>query len=229
MLPSPQLSIIIKFLTMLDGIRIDAQGTVRFREQSGSPVHSFVERTTSFEEEAKEEIKSLNPTSTVLNLYKSDGLVFCAKKPDEALKLALTPQDYVCSMYIKKVRACTQCGVFYKCGTKYKMLWRNGRYSENRKPVFLNPAQLQRELKKVFTKHALTLGILEERSIKYIAWRIDTEQGTFFIPWHNGCLIAKDKEWNFVEKEFKDMRSTYKVLRFSYAQDNRKEYRIVCG
>lgn len=220
---------------MFDGLRVDTTGTIRFRELTGSPIHTLTEKPLTFEEEAKEELKEFKKSSDsslcVVNIYRADGgLMFAAKKPSEALKLTLTPQDYVCSYFMKKMHACTKCGVFYKDGNKYKMLWKNGRYNEHRKPVFLSPTLLKKELKKVFSSFDLSLGVLDDAScVKFIAWKVKTEKGTFFIPWHNGCIIPADPKWEFEEKKFEELRSTYKVLRFSYATDNRKEFRIVCG
>lgn len=217
---------------MIDGLRVDTTGTIRFRELTGSPIHTLAEKALTFEEEAKEELKELkkkNDNSCVVNIYRAEGLVFAAQNPSEALKLTLTPQDYVCSHFMKKMHACTRCGVFYKDGSKYKMLWKNGRYNEHKKPVFLNPHLLQKELKKVFPHFDLSLGVLEDNIVKFIAWEIKTEKGKFYIPWHNGCIIKEDENWSFTPKEFNELRSTYKVLRFSYATDNRKEFRIVCG
>lgn len=230
MISSPQLNIIIKFLNMNEGLRLDANGTIRFSQQSGSPVHSFAEKHLTFEEEAQYELKNLSShPSCVVNIYRADGLVFTAQKSSEALSLSLTPQDYVCSTFVKRIHACTQCGVYYKHGNKFKMLWKNTRYSDNRKPVFLSPKLLEKELKKVFTTADVKLGTLQDNIIKYIAWKVKTEKGTFFIPWHNGCIIPADPKWEFEEKKFEELRSIYKVLRFSYATDNRKEFRIVCG
>ena len=218
---------------MYDGIRVNSQGTVSFRDLSGQPIHSegFFEKHKTFEEKATEELKSLESDNKrdFYIIYRADCCTYCAQTPDEILKISLTPQDYICSSMVKRMIQASHCGVFTKKGSKTKCLWKSSRFNDNSKRnTFLSPGLLEKELKKIFNQVELTLGELNTCPLKVIAWEVKTEKGIFYVFWHNGLMTEKGKDWEFTPKEFKDLRQTYKVLRFAKTIDG-KDYKITCG
>ena len=162
------------------------------------------------------------------SVYKTDGCAFFTQTSTETLRVSLSAQDYICSSMVKRMQIANNCGVFYIKNKKLHCLWTQNRYQEAKRPVYLNVHSLTKELKKIFSNiKSIKLGRLRER-IDLIAWEIQAEQGVFYLFWHNGLICRKEEDWEFEEKKFEALRSTYKVLRFAKT-DTQNEYKIVCG
>ena len=106
--------------------------------------------------------------------------------------------------------------VYYRTGCSYRQLWKLGRFVPEICPIFLNKKKLSDIMLTIFKKVQIRLGQLHEK-------------GTFYVPWHNGCLIEQTTETVFTEKTFAELKRTYKVLRFAECRGEKDSYRVLCA
>jgi hypothetical protein len=217
------------------GIRLDATGCIRvsLSEQIGHPqphsskVPDFVEDALI---EINEDFAKNNPEKTLFVLYKKEGYVYEVKDVNDALSVSLAGQDYICSPGKKRITSSLFSGIFYKKGNKYELLWKAKRFDCGEKsPQYLSVPFLKRELKKVFTDVEISLGELKDDKLSYIVWKVTSNEGIYYIPWHNGLLVPEDETLSFEEKKFDDLRKTYKVLRFSRTASCDTEFKVICS
>lgn len=179
-------------------------------------LHSHSKARLPFKELAKKEVQNeIRPEEkekSVINVFSRYGIIDHTADEKQSLLLNLTAQDYVVSQWKKRLTSCTKVGVFYK----QKLLWYTSRLEKNTEPAYLNKTYLEKRLEKAFgIAVCLKLGLLTWETTKFIAWQFKTEDGQeFLIPWHNAALIPQTPEMAFVAKDFKEIRNTYKILRF---------------
>ena len=204
--------------------------TLDYSVESSRPRRSYVEKPRSFRDEAKKEMENPEPDDYnhwFINVYSESGYTFHTGKALNALKLSLVGQDYIYSPNVKKMTFISAMAVYYQPTSK--LLWETRRFMPENRPVFLNRERLQEILQKVFKEIDIRLGQLQEKGISFIAWKIETEKGIFYIPWHNGCLIEQTTETVFTEKTFAELKRTYKVLRFAECRGEKDSYRVLCA
>ncbi len=189
-----------------------------YNVESSTPARHYSSELPSFLNRAKKEIKELTlkeRESPIVTVYIDSGYIFHTVSVDRALLLSLVGQDYVFSPCIKKITYCSSIGTFAKKEGNHILLWESMRLIPKATPTYLNKKLLEENLQKVFTDVRIKLGQLQDKGIKFIAWQITTKQGIFYVPWHNGSLIPEKETFSFEEKEFTEIKRTYKVLRFS--------------
>ncbi len=199
---------------------------------SSSPRRSYTEGPKGFDNRAKEEMKELEPEDykhPFITVYSESGYTYHTGIAQKALSLSLAGQDYIYTPSVKKVHFCNVLAVYFQSGHMYRQLWKISRFLPENRPVFLNREMLEKILGSIFSQLSIKLGQLSEKNIKYIAWEINTEKGIFYIPWHNGCLLEKTDGLEFEEKEFAEIKRTYKVLRFAACTGSEEAYRILCA
>jgi hypothetical protein len=215
------------------GIRLDATGCIRvsFTEQIGYS-HSHSSKVPDFVEEAlielNEDFSIAHPEKKIFSLYKKEGYIYEANTPEEILSVSLAGQDYICSGGLKRIFSSTFTGIFYKKNNKFELLWKAKKYDYEKTPVFLSSKIVERELKKIFNNVELSLGLLSDEKLSYIAWKVTSDEGIFYIPWHNGLLYSDNPKVTFVQKDFQELRKTYKVLRFAkLTGSGNAEYKVI--
>lgn len=180
--------------------------------------HSSHPAPQSFKKIAQRELKTIRSNEKqkdVINVFSCYDRVDHTAEEKQSLLLSLAAQDYVISPWKKRLTSCTKVGVFYK----QKFLWYTSRLEKNTEPLYLNKKQLEGILREVFGNVCLQLGELMWESAKFIAWQFKTEDGQeFLIPWHNASLVPQTPEMAFVAKSFKELKSTYQILRFRELQ-----------
>ena len=206
---------------------------LNYNLEPGIPARRYTAELPAFSNRAKKEIKEMTwkeSLSPVVTVYTESGYTFHTVSPDRTLILSLVGQDYVFSPCIKKITYCCTIGTFAKKGKKFILLWESMRLIPKATPTFLNKKLLEKNLQKVFTDVQIKLGQLQEKGVRIIAWQVTTKEGIFYVPWHNGCLIPKKETFSFEEKEFEEIRRTYKVLRFARVQEGDVEaYLVLCA
>ncbi|MBE6463645.1 MAG: hypothetical protein E7005_07855 [Alphaproteobacteria bacterium] len=217
------------------GLRLDATGCIRvsLSEQIGH-IASHSSKVPNFVEEAiieiKEDFALKAPEKNLFVLYKKEGFVYEVTSVNDALSVSLTGQDYICAPGIKRITSSLFSGIFYKKGNKYELLWKAKRFDCGEKsPQYLSLSFLKKELKKVFTNVEISLGVLKDSKLSYIVWKVTSNEGIYYIPWHNGLLVPDDETLSFEEKCFEDLRKTYKVLRFTKICSGDTEFKVVCA
>lgn len=179
----------------------------------GLPYHSS-SKLVPFEQQAKEELKDLNDeeqTEDIINIFSEYGMMGHTSNPEKILKLNLSYQDYITSPGKMKLKTCTHTGVMFK----KQLLWSTFKFEKLDEPMFLKKAWLTARLQICFGNIELNLGELAWGAMKFIVWQFKTQNGEeYVIPWHNACLLKKTDEMTFLVKDFKELKSTYKILRF---------------
>ena len=173
------------------------------------------EQLPTFEEDALDELWRLGGEKRFASVYRSSGFSYVAEKPAESVRASLAAQDYVCGSHLLRVVPCTATAVYARRGKKWTQLWKTERLVDHRSPFFLFQDLLYKKLKEVFSFVEISLGQLQYKSFMAIAWKVRTNDGTYFIPWHNGMLICENPEFTFEEKELEEIKRTYKIMRFS--------------
>ena len=74
---------------------------------------------------------------------------------------------------------------------------------------------LRNKVKLAYTESLKLLCFLN-KLIHRTGAELTSDKGTYYIPWHNGCIIKKAEESNlsFEKKSLKEMVHTYCALRF---------------
>lgn len=182
----------------------------------------------TFEQEALEELnENLTPeekNEDIFNVYDTFSTPDHTANPSVTLGLNLSSQDYVIPAMVKRMRSCFKTAVFYK----KKLLWKTNKFSNGATPEFLDKNFLLKKFRKLYPEITLCLGELNCTPLKSIAWQCKTNHTTFYIPWHNGCFVKETPELKFEEKEFNELKRTYKILRFKELKEN-EIYQILIG
>lgn len=206
--------------------------TLDYSVMSSTPRRSYTEGTKSFNSRAEQEMRELEPEDykhPFINVYSESGYVYHTGETKKALRLSLVGQDYIYSPSVKKMTFSSVMAVYDRTGCSYRQLWKLGRFVPEICPIFLNKKKLSDIMLTIFKKVQIRLGQLQEKGISFIAWEIETEKGTFYVPWHNGCLIEQTTETVFTEKTFAELKRTYKVLRFAECRGEKDSYRVLCA
>ena len=99
-------------------------------------------------------------------------------------------------------------------------------------PEFLNIHVLAAKLNPIIGCFQLNLGELRyKNSNRAIAWEISSDKGTFYIPWHNGCIIekkAEESELSFEKKSLKEMTQSHVYCALRFEEESNGAYRVVC-
>ena len=202
--------------------------------QIGAPRHK-AEKEPTFEEEAIEELTYELKSSEIdenglFIVYRKHGFCYYAKTESEILSTSLVPQDFICDANLGIFDPCIITSVFYRKNGAFKLLYRNSRYFLDKKPVFLSKSYLTSRFKKIFSEVSITLGELHYKRISHIAWKITTERGVFYIPWHNGLPVQASDNLTFEEKLFENLRGVYNILRFhECCHHSERDFTVVCG
>jgi hypothetical protein len=176
--------------------------------------HSFVPCAKRIEKYAKKELRSDN---NFVNLYSEVEWVREAIKEGEAFFMSVVGN---CSLVLgcSTFKVSSRIAPYFKNAEgKFERLWLTERFEPKMSPEHLNVHILASKLNKVIGCFKLELGELRyKNSNKAIAWELTSDKGTYYIPWHNGCIIKKAEESNlsFEKKSLKEMVHTYCALRF---------------
>ncbi len=187
-----------------------------------------------FAERAIEEIKYLSLEERrhrFIIAYSIYGQTFLTTAPDQILRFSLAGQVY--NRNPRRMTLCNVLAVLYYNGKKFRPLtgWELRHFQSGEHPIFLDKQGLKQTLNKLFKHASLSLGILtsEPATCSCPAWQIETEQGKFFIPWHNGMIIEDSTNFSFEEKEFDEVKkSCYSLLSFSRSLVKDECYKIHC-
>ncbi len=199
---------------------------------ASTPRRSYTEGPRCFNNRAEQEMRMLEPEDyehPFITVYSESGYAYHTGETSKALRISMVGQDYVYSPSVKKVTFCNAMAVYYRTNSSYRLLWKTGRFVPEIRPLFLNKEKLEEVLLTVFKKVTLKLGQLTEKGIPFIAWEATTEKGVFYITWHNGAIVENTENLCFTEKDFQEVKRTYKVLRFAPCNDTKNAYRVVCA
>ena len=200
--------------------------------ESSTPRRKYTEGPRVFSNRAETEMKKLSaedlchPFNTV---YSDSGYTFHSGDTTTIMRLSLVGQDYICTINIKRMIFCITSAVYHQANGKNKLMWKQERFKADIQPVFLNRPLLEKTFHSLYKQVEIKLGTLEEKNLTCIAWQVNTEGGTFYILWHNGSIVEATPELFFTQKEFSELRRTYKVLRFGRCPCTDEVYRIVCA
>ena len=219
---------------MYRGLRLDATGCIQINNSEiGGNYHSPREKLLTFGEYAKEELSELSSeekNERFIIIYRSFTYTYHAmcNNIKKVARLALAPQNYICNPMLQTITACNKTGIYYKDAKgRYKELWTTGLLREDKNAIFLQPEKLNNALKKVFAEFTLTLGKLSVDNMNYIAWQISTNEGIYYLLWHNACLCKHASNFTFDPHSIEDLKGIYKVLKFAHSDINRREFKTV--
>lgn len=185
-----------------------------------------------FTERALDEINQLPESEKdhqFLVAYSLYGNTFITADPGIILRLSLAGEVY--NTITRKMMLCNVLAVFYRDGEKFRPLsnWELRHFKSDDTPAFLNKEKLNAQLKGIFKEASVCLGklTLTSRMLSCPAWQINTEKGTYYLPWHNGALIENADVFFFETTEFNEIKDTmYTHLRFSEVDFKRQVYYI---
>jgi len=182
----------------------------------------------TFAERAKEEAHALkNYERKFITIYSEACLEWYADTPERTLRLSMTGASYVYPQNRKKLTTSNALMVFYNKNGKLIPLWEIRHFESGNRCIFLDKEQMTKKLRSIFKSLNITLGSLTFNGLPCIAWRLQTEEGCFYIPWHNGAVIEDIDGFSFEEKSLKEMKDTYTLLRFAPSYMSGL-YKIVC-
>lgn len=206
-------------------------GVVRILETgviygSSNPVdHKFVPGAKRIEKFAKKELRS---EEKFVNLYSEVDWVGEAISERQSFFMASTGNNVLILGSSSVFKVSSRIAPYFKNNEgKYERLWLTERFEPKMNPEYLNVHILADKLSKVIGCFTLELGELRCKGHKAIAWELTSSAGTFYIPWHNGCVIEKreESELFFTKKELKEMTKVYTALRFE--EESKGVYRIL--
>lgn len=194
---------------------------------SSNPVdHKFVPGAKRIEKFAKKELKSDEP---FVNLYSEIDWIGEAISEKQGYYMSLVGNCSLVLGSISVFKVTSRLAPYFKnTDGKYERLWLTERFEQKMTPEYLNIHILASKLSKIIGCFELELGELRCKEHKAIAWKLSSETGkTFYIPWHNGCVIEKreESELFFTKKELKEMTKVYTALRFE--EESKGVYRIL--
>ncbi len=175
--------------------------------------HKFVPASKRIEKFAKKELRS---NEKFVNLYSEISWIGDATTEKQGFFMALVG-NYSLVLGASPFKVTSRLAPYFKnADGKYERLWLTERFEAKMCPEFLDVKILAAKLNPVIGCFQLNLGELRYKNTKSIAWELTNEMGTFYIPWHNGCIIKKAEESNlsFEKKSLKEMVRTYCALRF---------------
>ena len=196
-------------------VAYDGEGTRRPYRRS-----KYTDIQPSFESDAMVELEMMTKSASgssanVRSAYRTSVYSFICKDEAEHMRISLIAQDYVCSEFKLKITQAVAVGVFAKVADSWELLWKAGRLAECKNPIYLNLSYIKKKLGKVFSSVEITLGLITFGRFQAIAWCVSTEQGKFYIPWHNGAFVPESPMITFEERELEEMKKTYNLLRIS--------------
>ncbi len=200
--------------------------------ESSTPRRKYTENRV-FSNRAESEMKELSGEDLChpfISIYSNSGYTYHSVDSQTQLRLSLTGQDYICATNIKKMIPCLAIAVYHQANGKNKLMWKNERFKadEHNLPMFLNRPLLEKAFRELYKQVEIKLGTLREKHLTSIAWQVNTEERTFYVLWHNGCIVETSPELTFNKKSFSELRQTYKILRFGRSPQCAEEaYRII--
>lgn len=200
-------------------------------ERGGHSTHS--EPYKPFIERAQQAINHLSHSEKqhcFIIAYSVYGEIYLTSDPDIILRFSLAGEVY---SHRRRMTLCDVLAVFYRKDNKFYPLqkWELRHFNSGEHLPFLNPKELEATLHDIFLEVKLTLGALTltTRSVTCPAWRITTEKGTFFIPWHSGMIMEDNSKFAFEEKEFDEVKNAYySLLSFTQSHLCGEFYKIRC-
>ena len=198
-----------------------------------TPRRNYTSGNKSFDDKAltelKEELTEEEKKEPIVTVYAADGYIYHTCETKSSIALSLAGQNNAIKSTVKRMRPCNAIAVYFRHANGATQLWKACRYSSADRPLYLNKELLISTLKKTkyFTNISIRLGQLTEKGIKYIAWQVSTDQGLYYIPWHNGSFVENNVNLEFEEKEFKELRETYDILKFALCIGEHDVYRIL--
>ncbi len=200
--------------------------------ETSTPRRKYTEGPKTFSNRAESEMKELTADDLrhpFITVYSDSGYAFHTGETKTLIRLSLAGQDYICATNIKRMIFCITSAVYHQVNGCYKLMWKQERFKSDGLPMFLNRPLLEKAFRSLYKEVEIKLGSLTERHLTSIAWQVTSEKGTFYVLWHNGSIVEDSPELEFVEKEFSEMKRTYKVLRFGRCQCADEVYRIICA
>ncbi len=198
-----------------------------------SPRRSYTSGKKTFDEKAltelEEELTEEEKKKPIVTIYAADGYIYHTCETKSSIALSLAGPNNAIKSTVKRMRPCNKIAVYFRHDKETVQLWANSRYVSDDRPIYLNKNLLINKLKttKFFTNISIRLGQLTEKGIKYITWQVSTNQGLYYIPWHNGSFVEDNASLEFEEKEFKELRLTYAILKFAPCIGEHDVYRIL--
>lgn len=195
--------------------------------QHAEPYIPFPERAAKYLKKASED----KLKHKFINVYSYCAEMYTAIDPSVVSRLSLTGQTTVYSAFLKRLTLCARAAVFYNNGKKFKPLYEIRHFENKAEPTFLSKEKLLERLSPLFKSIKISLGKLTEKGIPSIAWQLQTNEGIFYIPWHNGCIMESSEDTSFEEHSFIELKKSniYACLRFGESLTSHGEsYRIVC-
>lgn len=194
---------------------------------SSNPVdHKFVPGAKRIEKFAKKELRS---EEKFVNLYSEVDWVGEAISERQSFFMASTGNYSLVLGSSSIFKVSSRIAPYFRTNEgKYERLWLTERFEPKMTPEYLNIHILASKLSKIIGCFELELGELRCKEHKAIAWKLSSETGkTFYIPWHNGCMIEKkeESELSFTKKDLKEMTKVYCALRFE--EESKGTYRIL--
>lgn len=198
-------------------------------ERDGVKIYS--ERTPSFTENATAEAAESTPQdkqNKFMTVFSEYSLTWRASTPERIIRLSLVGQDYICSKQQKKMILSNALMVFYLKNDKFVPLYEVRHLQTKKYYLYLDKKGLTAKLREVFQSVKLTLGQLHAPNLRCIAWKAETEEGIFYILWHNGCIIKAQDYLCFEEKKIEELRKVYNLLRFAPSVTKSDCYTVLC-
>ncbi len=201
-------------------------------EAERGAVRVYGERPLSFTEKAMEEAGESTDDDKqhlFMTVYSESCTTWRTTAPDNITRLSLVGQSYVCSRPQKRLIQSSALMVFYQKNGNFVPLYELHHLQTKKYYLFLDKKALTHKLQEVFDIVKLTLGQLHTGNFTGIAWKAQTEKGSFYILWHNGCIIPSQDYLLFEEKKFEELKSTYALLRFTRSQSSVSDlYTVLC-
>lgn len=198
-------------------------------ERGNGKVYS--ENIPTFAETALEEAKdstAADKKHKFMTVYSEACISWRATSPEDIIRISLVGQSYVCPRYQKRLIQSNVLMVFYQKNGNFVPLYKLHHLQPKKHYIFLDKEELTQKLSEVFNTVKLTLGQLLTPNLKCIAWRAKTEEGDFYILWHNGSIIKAQDYLVFEERNFKDIKNTYELLRFTPSLIRKDAYTVLC-
>ena len=200
--------------------------------ESSTPRRKYTESPKAFSNRAESEMKKLTAEDlhhSFITVFSDSGFTLHTSDAKTLIRLSLAGQDYICPSNIKRMIFCITSAVYHQVNGCYTLMWKQERFKSDGLPVFLNRTQLEKTFRSLYKQVEIKLGTLAERNLTSIAWQVTTEKGTFYVLWHNGSIVEAAPELLFEQKDFSELKRTYKVLRFGRCPCTEEVYRIVCA
>ncbi len=171
----------------------------------------------SFEDEALELIKTKQVNSKTINYYclisKNIQL-----NSGEFLYYSAAPKEYI------EDELCSKIASFIEKDGKYYHLWSHNRLARYKKLKCWNEDFVKGKLNNYLTNVKLILGEIEFLRNYYVAWKVVSDEGIFYILWRSGSICEDQKNFVFEEKAFEDMKVKHARMFIAYDRVESKGY-----